>query len=621
MKKICLIVSIWSSDYLESICEGIRARIHDDKEIRVDIYVGFDIDEWNGISLKKEREFYDIINPSFYDGALVAIGGYNLQEAVQKTAKKFMDAGLPVVTIESPIEGAPMVKADNYDAFYHIVEHIVRDHKCRRFNFIGGPKDARDANARYKAFMDCCTEYSIRLGDISAKFYYYAFEDGKRAYEDFKAEGKQIPDAVICANDAMARGYLEAAAEDGYSAPKDFIISGFDNELQSQRYMPSITTVDVNLSDSSGTAIELLLKRIDGEEIDMLTKTKEKICCRQSCGCIPINSYSEENILALHKAQDMFDNRNLNNRIALQGISKCASVEDLHHNFFYYVDNVRAKRSGIALNTRLLKGNFDTIFNDYDEEMVMVSSGGIYEINRKEGIYPKLIDSLDDTQLTMLCPIYFENSTFGYGCFALVDTLYPSMNRRSLSGMLGIAIESMRQNIALNRMNSEIEKINKQLRELSTTDALTGLYNRLAYAQLGEGFYEENHGNVYFLYIDMDRLKYINDNCGHNVGNVAIMGIANGIKEFFGDDTLRFRMGGDEFLVIGKLDSEDVLVDKISKLDGFLKVCGEENKLPIPLTASMGYVLGSSHEKVEFEEMVNRADAKMYEVKMAKKRV
>ena len=80
-------------------------------------------------------------------------------------------------------------------------------------------------------------------------------------------------------------------------------------------------------------------------------------------------------------------------------------------------------------------------------------------------------------------------------------------------------------------------------------DALTGLYNRLAYAQLGENYYERNKGNVFFLYIDMDRLKYINDTEGHEAGNVYIRSFAEKLKKNFVDWNC-YRVSGDEFIVV-----------------------------------------------------------------------
>ena len=163
--------------------------------------------------------------------------------------------------------------------------------------------------------------------------------------------------------------------------------------------------------------------------------------------------------------------------------------------------------------------------------------------------------------------------------------------------------------------------MNYILKDLSVTDSLTGLYNRLAYSQMGRDFYEKHKGNVFFLYIDMDYLKKINDSLGHDVGNVALIAIADGIKNSFPETDLRIRMGGDEFLVIGVLESEEKLIEQINALEQFLDKRGQEEKLPVPLSASMGYVLGNDSEECDdFEEMVKKSDARMYAIKQEKKR-
>lgn len=618
--RICLLISIWSSEYLKVVLDGIKSRIAN-SDITVDAFVGFDIDEWNGISIEKEREFFSIVEPEDYDGALVAIGGVNYLEAILDATKKFTDKGIPVVSIESPVPNAPMVRSDNYDAFFHIVEHMLRDHGCSTISYVGGHEAAPDAKIRYQAFCDCCKKYRIADEDIYARHYAYMFEDGKQAYEDFKKVGRHLPDVVICANDSMARGYCEAALADGYRAPKDYLITGFDNDSLSHNYIPSMTTVDPNVGDSAYTAMELLFKKLEGEEIPELTITRERVVRAQSCGCVSIEAYAEEKILALHKAQEWFDNRNLSNRLALQYISSCASIEDLQKQLDRYCDFLRCKHVGIALNSSILNGKFDAKYVGYDDEMVMVTRSGIFELNRHEKLYPQYVEERKGNEVFVVAPIYYESSTLGYVVYSMNESMFSTMERRSVSGYLGVAIESLRQNIALKCMNDEIEKINKQLKVLSVTDSLTGLYNRLGYAQLGEDFYNRNNGEVYFLYIDMDRLKYINDNEGHDAGNVALVGIANGIRGNFSEDDLQIRMGGDEFLVIGVLENEYELKSRMEKLDKFLLAYGEENKLPIPLTASMGYVIGHTEgEALSFEEMVKAADAKMYEVKMAKKR-
>lgn len=618
--KVALLVTIWSMEYLQSVLDGIRSGI-EGVDIRIDVYLGFDIDEWEGMTFKKEREFFSIVNPDSYDGALVAVGGFNYLEAVQQAAKRFTDKKIPVVAIETPVENASIVKVDNYEAFYEVTEHILRDHGCKVLNFVGGPEGAPDALVRLQAFEDCCKKYNILPENIHKKHYAYIFEDGKQAYQDFKAEGCHIPDAVICANDGMARGYCEAAIEDGYKAPKDFLITGFDNDVLSRNYIPSTTTVDVNLGESAHTALDLLLKKINGEDIPRMKKTKAKIIRAQSCGCVDIESFSREKILALQKGQEVFDNLSLCNRLALQTLADSSDIEALQENLTTYANHFNCAHVGIALNKRVLNGDLGDDFEGYDESMVLVTKKGIFNINRIEDIYPEFTDEKSDSKIFIVCPLYYNTNTFGYVVYSYSDRIMGTLERRATSGYLSVAVASLRQKTALRVMNGEIEKMNHILKNLSITDSLTGLYNRLGYSQMGQNYYEDHKGEVYFLYIDMDNLKLINDTLGHDVGNVALIAVADGIRYAFPDTDLRIRMGGDEFLIIGALDSEEKLKIRMAQLEKFLEKRGREEKLPVPLGASMGYVLGTDAEPCEdFEEMVKKSDARMYEVKQHRKK-
>lgn len=59
----------------------------------------------------------------------------------------------------------------------------------------------------------------------------------------FYDEKGTLPDAVICANDNIAVGVIEAAAIRGYHVPDDFCVTGFDDFDKAMFYEPRITTV------------------------------------------------------------------------------------------------------------------------------------------------------------------------------------------------------------------------------------------------------------------------------------------------------------------------------------------------------------------------------------------
>ena len=100
---------------------------------------------------------------------------------------------------------------------------------------------------------------------------------------------------------------------------------------------------------------------------------------------------------------------------------------------------------------------------------------------------------------------------------------------------------------------SELEKANEHLRNLSLTDALTGLNNRRGFMILATGLLKFSRRVGYpshLLYIDLDSLKYINDTFGHAGGDAAISHFARILTDTFRDSDVVGRLGGDEFVAL-----------------------------------------------------------------------
>ncbi len=98
-----------------------------------------------------------------------------------------------------------------------------------------------------------------------------------------------------------------------------------------------------------------------------------------------------------------------------------------------------------------------------------------------------------------------------------------------------------------------------QLRYLAEHDDLTGLYNRRALlAHLDERLRPEAPGPVSVLFLDLDRLKAINDYLGHHAGDWFIQAFAERLREETGDGDVIARLGGDEFVIVpaGSVDAE-----------------------------------------------------------------
>lgn len=163
----------------------------------------------------------------------------------------------------------------------------------------------------------------------------------------------------------------------------------------------------------------------------------------------------------------------------------------------------------------------------------------------------------------------------------------------------------------------------EKLRNLSLKDELTDLLNRRGFTTLAEQQLKtaKRHKNQILLhYIDLDELKFINDNLGHNGGDLALIDIANVLREFFRQSDLIARIGGDEFAV---LQLEYVRTDlKIfaDRLQKRLEIINSMGNRRYNLSISIGTIRCESECENSVEELLIKADKLMYEHKRSKQK-
>jgi diguanylate cyclase (GGDEF)-like protein len=187
-------------------------------------------------------------------------------------------------------------------------------------------------------------------------------------------------------------------------------------------------------------------------------------------------------------------------------------------------------------------------------------------------------------------------------------------------GLLALVLASSFQ---AHRSMQERERAEEQLRRLSLTDDLTGLYNRRGFLALAEQQTRVAHRDrkaMMAISVDLDGLKRINDSFGHKEGDAAIAETAQILKESFRNADLIARMGGDEFAVL--LTGGAAEFDR-EKLQGRLEEVVERHNgrsdRRYPISVSAGFAYSDAAGSDTFAEWLHRADTSMYEQKRRKK--
>lgn len=146
------------------------------------------------------------------------------------------------------------------------------------------------------------------------------------------------------------------------------------------------------------------------------------------------------------------------------------------------------------------------------------------------------------------------------------------------------------------------------MEELSIIDGLTGVYNRnyLKYRV------EEKKKKLIFPFTvimsDCNYLKEVNDQYGHEYGDILLKIVADTLKEEVPEDSPVIRMGGDEFMILGNGITEEKASELMVNIRESLKRKSKEN---ISLSLAMGSYTVQSKD-FSFDEVCHEADLRMY---------
>lgn len=204
-----------------------------------------------------------------------------------------------------------------------------------------------------------------------------------------------------------------------------------------------------------------------------------------------------------------------------------------------------------------------------------------YEVLKKHGIH-----------CMMLVPLNVDDQVTG---FIGVDNPKASRNDCSLLNSLALVVSNEQKK----------REMAQRLMEMSYTDKLTGLGNRNNYMQTLEQLSKTAPPNIGVVFIDLNGLKMVNDQYGHDTGDAYIKNLADVFRKHFREEDI-FRIGGDEFVFLTQRIRETVFLEKI-------KALRKDAHALYPDSISLGHVW--REKNIRLENMIKKADFLMYEDK------
>jgi diguanylate cyclase (GGDEF)-like protein len=184
------------------------------------------------------------------------------------------------------------------------------------------------------------------------------------------------------------------------------------------------------------------------------------------------------------------------------------------------------------------------------------------------------------------------------------------------AGHAGVLIENDR----LEQSLTEVTELKEQLRHQAYHDALTGLPNRVLFAErVARAIRPGEEATAAVLFLDLDDFKTINDSLGHHVGDALLVAVARRVEAAVRPGDVPARLGGDEFAVLARV----VVTEEAERIADRLVRALEEpfviEDREISVHTSVGIAFGEPGSALA-DELLRNADVAMYDAKRGGKR-
>lgn len=569
---------------------------------------------------------YNIFNlPTFenYDGVIIDPDSIENKKMQDYLCECIRTSNVPCVSFNREISNANEIYFDNEKGFKKLLEHLIEEHKLSDIHYISGPFGNRDAVQRLEIFKQTLKEHGLIIDDDNIYEGDFNFNSGKQVAKKYISEGRKLPQAFICANDFMAIGLMEELKATGFRIPEDVIITGYDNCSIAAFTEPRLTTVDRGEYEAGVLAYEKLINNINETESGKCNIISGKPIPAGSCGCLAVNTdKTNESRSAVELKIHMDESLDLLKGLTL-GLSHMNKMSDFQHSLEKYIQKI-----GMESFYYCQCGSRES----YYEELELLASGT--RVRRNMTLYQDVV----------WCPFAYENGEWNSYPSYSRRLLFPPNSRRkkeggyyivmpvhqgdvcmgysiignfdnSVSGRvlqhLVLGIDAALGNIHKNDiMSTMLAKINQKWQY----DELTGLYNRSGLVNNAEKLIEKansEHNGMCVIFFDLDGLKAVNDEKGHEAGDRYIKSMAEMLKSTADSEDIVCRYGGDEYIVISAQKSRD---DSMKKLNKIMSGIAE------PVSASAGCVFDHVSGMDELNRLIEEADRKMYTYKKEKKR-
>lgn len=502
------------------------------------------------------KSIYQLLNYDLVDAVIIKADTLNDQQVIRDLIARAKERQIPVILLNMKAEGCYSIVPSYENVLSQLIEHVIKVHHKRKLYFLSGSMGESNSMLREKIFRETLRDCGIDPQTAKVAYGEYWYGPAERAVENWIQSG-DLPEAIICANDAMAVAACRVLKRHQIRVPGDMIVTGFDGVPSYQFHRPALSTCTRTSSVLAGKCREMLTNILEKNKPPYRDIEEYMLTIQESCGCRK-QSHPDYQLCADRLCVSLWDTR-VHEEFILSQVERVVETIDMgiignKLNSFILPDSM------VALNSDFLAATRSNVKPDpgrpFAEEMIVISSLDSnldrhrYALYKSAEMYPHLEEAVSEDAMFLFQSIYVENNVCGYYIVKSKELLTDASKIHRVSKVMNLAFS-----LIISRMQQD--HMSHSLEEMQYHDPVTGVLNLKGLVKrINELYPIWKERAIAVSVYNIPKYQFIYENYGLKDVEETVQLTADALRMANPQDTVTARISDDSFCIINEAEDQ-----------------------------------------------------------------
>lgn len=502
------------------------------------------------------KSIYQLLNYDLVDAVIIKADTINDHQVIRYLIARAKERQIPVILLNMKAEGCYSIVPSYENVFSQLIEHVIKVHHKRKLYFLSGSMGESNSMLREKIFRETLRDCGIDPQTAKVAYGEYWYGPAERAVENWIQSG-DLPEAIICANDAMAVAACKVLKRHQIRVPEDMIVTGFDGVPSYQFHRPALSTCTRTSSVLAGKCREMLTNILEKNKPPYRDIEEYTLTIQESCGCRK-QSHPDYQLCADRLCVSRWDTQR-HEEFILSQVERVVETIDMgiignKLNSFILPDSM------VALNSDFLAATRSNVKPDpgrpFAEEMIVISSLDSnldrhrYALYKSAEMYPHLEEAVSEDTMFLFQSIYVENNVCGYYIVKSKELLTDASKIHRVSKVMNLAFS-----LIISRMQQD--HMSHSLEEMQYHDPVTGVLNLKGLVKrINELYPIWKERAIAVSVYNIPKYQFIYENYGLKDVEETVQLTADALRMANPQDTVTARISDDSFCIINEAEDQ-----------------------------------------------------------------